>query len=154
MCHSRRDAKPQVHDAMQLMQSDPEAAKKRSVPIRYIDDSQHANWLCIYYICRFMGDPDVDAFLKEFGRVMSAHFEKLGAQRSASVSAPTKAHVEEVGVLQAARRSQQPVDAEDARVREVLEDQELRELLIDPHMQRVLQVPAPCLLIGLVGTAK
>ena len=140
---------PKCMTAMQLMQSDPEAAKKKSVPIRYIYDSQHANWLFIYYICRFMGDPDVDAFLKEFGRVMSAHFEKLGAQQSASVSALTKAHVEEMGVLQAvaARRAQQQVDAEDARVREVLEDQELRELLMDPHMQRVLQVPTPCLLI-------
>ena len=42
--------------ALQLMQSDPKEAKKR-----------------------FQGDPEVDLFMSEFGRVMSSHFDQLGA---------------------------------------------------------------------------
>lgn len=30
---------------------------------------------------RFKNDPDVDLFLREFGKVMSAHFEKLASQQ-------------------------------------------------------------------------
>ena len=30
---------------------------------------------------RYKGDPDVDEFMREFGKIMSGHFSKLGAQQ-------------------------------------------------------------------------
>ena len=50
---------PKCKAAMQLMQKDPKAAQKR-----------------------FEGDPDVDLFMREFGRVMASHFDGLGQQQS------------------------------------------------------------------------
>jgi hypothetical protein len=44
--------------ALQLMQSDPKEAKKR-----------------------FEGDPEVELFMSEFGKVMSSHFSQLGADQ-------------------------------------------------------------------------
>ena len=49
--------------AMQMMQKDPKEASKR-----------------------FQGDPEVDDFLREFGRVMSGHFEKLGNKKDVANS--------------------------------------------------------------------
>ena len=104
-------------------------------------------------IYRYMGDPEVDVFLREFGRVMSSHFETLGAQQhnsssgSGSISGAQQPRkiVEEVGPLQAEalRKAKQGDSVDDSRVREVLDDPELSELLMDPHMQQVLQVSQP-----------
>ena len=44
--------------ALQLMQTDPKEAKKR-----------------------FEGDPEVELFMGEFGKVMSSHFSQLGADQ-------------------------------------------------------------------------
>ena len=30
---------------------------------------------------RYKGDPDVDEFMREFGKIMSSHFSKLGSQQ-------------------------------------------------------------------------
>ena len=46
---------------MQLIQTDPKEAKKR-----------------------FEGDPEVDLFMSEFGKVMSGHFSQLGADQERS----------------------------------------------------------------------
>jgi hypothetical protein len=45
--------------ALQMMQSDPKEAKKR-----------------------FEGDPEIDLFMKEFGKVMSLHFNELSESQS------------------------------------------------------------------------
>jgi hypothetical protein len=45
--------------ALQMMQSDPKEAKKR-----------------------FEGDPEVDLFMKEFGKVMSLHFNELSESQN------------------------------------------------------------------------
>ena len=54
---------PKCKAAMQLMQQDPKAAQKR-----------------------FEGDPDVDLFMREFGKVMAAHFDGLGQQQAQAQS--------------------------------------------------------------------
>ena len=46
-----------------MMQSDPKEARKR-----------------------FEGDVEVDTFLREFGRIMSGHFEKLGSEKDSVAS--------------------------------------------------------------------
>ena len=53
--------------AMHMMQSDPKEARKR-----------------------FEGDVEVDTFLREFGRVMSGHFEKLGSEKDSVASSGEK----------------------------------------------------------------
>lgn len=77
---------PKCSAAMQMMQSNPEEAKRR-----------------------FAGDPEVDAFMREFGKVMSEHFNALGEkqakeqkQQAAQGQAAGKkvAVVEEIGPLQ------------------------------------------------------
>ena len=71
---------PKCMAAMQLMQSNPEEAKKK-----------------------FANDPDVDLFLREFGRLMADHFNQLSATSSASTasSAPKPTPIQEIGPLQA-----------------------------------------------------
>ena len=127
-------ANPKCQQAMHLMQKDPEEAKRK-----------------------FGSDQEVDAFMREFGKVMSAHFEQLGEeQEKAKIS-------EQVGPLAAdalkreeERRKKesktqhpgiQPYDKkkaeqkakEDAKVRDIVNDPELAALLMDQNMQRILQ---------------
>ena len=54
---------PKCLAAIQLMQKDPQAA-----------------------MTKFSKDPEVSVFLSEFGKVMGAHFDKMGAGGSASSS--------------------------------------------------------------------
>jgi hypothetical protein len=117
---------PKCQHAMQLMQSNPQDAIKT-----------------------YGNDPDVSAFMKEFGRVMSEHFTKLGEQQSQtqgqSSTSQTKAQpIQEIGPLQAeaikkanatasspsssstsvssataAKKPAAPVESEEERVRKV-----------------------------------
>ena len=50
---------PRCSAALQQMQADPKEAKKR-----------------------FQNDPEVDLFMREFGKVMSGHFDSLGKDQS------------------------------------------------------------------------
>lgn len=135
-------ANPKCVTAMQLLQTNPAAAKMK-----------------------FEHDPEVSIFLAEFGRVMAAHFEKLGGSGSSSsgVSGSTNAppsgsKIAEIGPLQAEalsrakkiEKTKGPTtvnvggstsmqDADDKRVQEVLADDELRTMLLDPELQRVIQ---------------
>ena len=71
---------PECTSAMQLMQQDPELARKR-----------------------FEGNAKVTRFLQEFGRVMAAHFEALGTQQQAQPQQQQQgvAAIQEIGPLQA-----------------------------------------------------
>jgi len=129
--------------AMELMQTDPKRAKEM-----------------------FQHDAEVDLFLREFGAVMSAHFECLAAAQAAqNAEAQAKAREEELGPLAAAaikkeeqqqmNRSKSKIsplpaespstsmkkkgESEEERVHRILQDPELKALLMDPQMQRVLQ---------------
>ena len=76
---------PKCVDAMKLLQTDPKAAQKK-----------------------FQGDAEVELFMKEFGGVMSEHFNALGeeerkkkeAEEKAAKAAAAAPRVEEIGVLQ------------------------------------------------------
>jgi hypothetical protein len=54
---------------------------------------------------RFQNDPDVSRFLQEFGKVMSSHFEALGAQqekaKQGQQAGSSGSRIEEIGPLQA-----------------------------------------------------
>eukprot|EP00981_Chlorochromonas_danica_P004881 scaffold978_cov172-Ochromonas_danica.AAC.12 len=151
---------PKCMAAMQLMQKDPQEAKKR-----------------------FEGDPEVTAFLREFGKLMADHFEGLGSQKSrsspaSSVSPSSTVTIEEVqpkakptgtpgggatgelGPLQARALEKasasggenmtkktvknpedadiEEIDTDELRVKKILEDPELRDMLMDPDLQRIL----------------
>ena len=70
---------PKCAAALQLMQQDPAEAQKR-----------------------FQGDPDIDRFMKEFGKVMASHFDKLGdAQKDKLQSPAPQPKVQPIGPLQA-----------------------------------------------------
>lgn len=65
---------------------------------------------------KFQSDPEVTMFLQEFGKIMSAHFEALGAQQektknASSASSDTQSSsmnkIEEIGPLQAAALKKQ-----------------------------------------------
>ena len=49
---------------------------------------------------RFKGDPDVDEFIKEFGKIMSSHFSSMGNTDVSPVTKPP-APVQEIGPLHA-----------------------------------------------------
>jgi hypothetical protein len=178
--------------ALTLMQQDPQEAKRR-----------------------FENDPEVSLFMREFGKVMSGHFDALGnATNSSSSSGNSKptsvenaisnSNIQEVGPLHAdvlkrnkemASKETKDTPVSDTQVQEVtnhstvlghlahfliwlramqvLKDPELREMLMDPSLQRILQEcgdpvlfqrhmrdPATAAKIrklyasGLVGTAK
>ena len=126
---------PKCQQAMQLMQKNPEEARKR-----------------------FGKDQEVDLFMREFGKVMSSHFEKMGEQQQQQeVNEKVK---EQVGPLaeQAIRREEERVKAakstaqnpgiqpydkkkaeEDKKVKDIVSNPELSAILMDPAMQRVLQ---------------
>lgn len=77
---------PKCMAAIKMMQENPKEAQKR-----------------------FQDDPEVNTFLMEYGRVMSAHFEALGQQQGQvpptpppASSAPPPAPVQEIGPLHAA----------------------------------------------------
>lgn len=116
---------PKCMAAMQLMQQNPNEAKKR-----------------------FASDPEVDIFMREFGKLMSDHFNSLAVtQESNSLSAEPVKPIQELGPLQcqAIARSKNPNTSADiekvgeAQVKQVLDDPELRGLLMDPMMQQILQ---------------
>ena len=118
---------PKCTAAMQLMQQDPKEAQKR-----------------------FANDSEVDIFLKEFGKVMASHFEKLDSQQQKSKPEPTKPAkiIEEVGPLQveAMKRAKDTTvtptattDKEQEKVNKILEDPEIRDWLMDSNMQKILQ---------------
>ena len=136
---------PRCTDAMQLMQKNPGEAKKK-----------------------YGGDPKVDLFLREFGKVMSGHFDKLGKEQGgeSSKNAPIvnsnvlveskitklksgggmKEGVSGLGPLaeQAVKRQQNMKKnnssvEEEKRVKDVIANPELTKLLMDPNMQKILQ---------------
>lgn len=124
---------PKCQAAIELMQKDPEKAKQM-----------------------FGKDPEVDLFMREFGKVMSEHFMGLGVDQNTnshsqgnSQNTPKVAPVQEVGPLQAeamkkAKEMGQstnvvPVDAEQEKVNAIINDPELSSILMDPNMQCVLQ---------------
>lgn len=125
-------AHPKCQAAIELMQKDPEKAKQM-----------------------FGKDPEVDLFMREFGKVMSEHFMGLGADQSnasnnnQNQNTAKVAPVQEVGPLQAEaikkakERGQStnmvPMDAEQEKVNAIINDPELSSILMDPKMQRVLQ---------------
>ena len=105
---------------------------------------------------RYKGDPDVDEFIREFGKIMSGHFNKLGAQQEEEQQRkqggiPNPKPVQEIGPLHAEAlergkqqekqksTSQQFTDASDERVREIVNDPELSSMLMDPKLQQILQ---------------
>jgi len=151
---------PRCTAAIELMQRDPKEAQRR-----------------------FKGDPEVDLFLREFGKVMSAHFESLSQkqqgeqqQQQAPEVGPLHAEVLRRAEAEGGGAKKKVVETsteEETRVKEVLNDPELREFLMDPELQRILQEcgdpikfqrhmqnPATAYKIkrlfdsGLVGTAK
>ena len=127
---------PKCMAAMELMKTNPNEAKKR-----------------------FEGDPDVDIFMKEFGRLMSDHFNKLGSKQTTSSSSSTNGsgiqevkEVKEVGPLQveAMKRNNYTNtnttttmndnnDVKDSDVSKILNDPELSSMLMDVELQRVLK---------------
>lgn len=121
---------PKCQAAMQLMQSDPKEAKKR-----------------------FEKDPEVSAFMQAFAALMADHFTRLGQQQDGQQQQKTGAVPTgnvEVGPLhaQAVQRQKQQGNSgaiaevnkeEDERVKEIVQDKELRDMLIDPKLQQILQ---------------
>lgn len=137
---------PKCTAALELLKSNPKEAQKK-----------------------FSSDQEVSNFLAEFARVMSTHFEELGKKEPSSTPQqvpPTPAPaIQELGPLhaEALRRQKQnesvkPVgksgaagavavsqgssgrdDADAARVQEIIADPELRDMLMDPQLQRILQ---------------
>jgi hypothetical protein len=104
-------------EAMQLMQKNPEEAQKK-----------------------FAGNPKVDKFLREFGRVMSSHFDGLAEadKKNSSSNNPPQPPQKELGVLhnEAIQRSKSTpapkiVEADknsektDKQVKEIINDPEL-----------------------------
>lgn len=103
---------------------------------------------------RYANDPEVDAFLREMGAVMSEHFFELAKKQNQKKSSESQNQVtipavKEIGPLEAdlIRRQkeapeivQKEIEAVDeTRVKEVLEDPELRSMLMDSELQRILQ---------------
>jgi hypothetical protein len=131
---------PKCLDAMKLMQS----SNPKEAMIKY----QH--------------DVEVSAFMREFGKVMSDHFTKLGEQQQGQQGQQTQQQgtqqtnakvIEEIGPLQAKvlkeskstadivakKKSVSPAEEnEEERVKRILEDSELREMLMDPELQKIL----------------
>jgi len=151
---------PRCTAAIELMQRDPKEAQRR-----------------------FKGDPEVDLFLREFGKVMAAHFESLSQkqpgekeQQQAPEVGPLHAEILRRAEAEGGGAKKKIVETsteEENRVKEVLNDPELRDFLMDPELQRILQEcgdpikfqrhmqnPATAYKIkrlfdsGLVGTAK
>lgn len=119
---SRGLSDPKCVAALKLMQKNPNEAKYR-----------------------FSGDPEINLFLQEFGKVMSDHFFSLSKkEESVAIAAPSP--VQEIGPLQTAvlnRHKAIPMagdtKVEDTQVQAVLDDPELREMLLDPKLQQILQ---------------
>lgn len=134
---------PKCVAAMKLLQTDPKAAQKK-----------------------FQGDVEVELFMKEFGGVMSDHFNALAEEEKKKKAEEEKAartaasipKVEEIGVLQyeAEKRHQEKLKAkknsnstvantvketpvDDKEVEKVLQNDELRAMLMDPALQKILQ---------------
>lgn len=127
---------PKCVAALQLMQSNPKDAQKK-----------------------FQDDIEVNNFLREFGRVMSVHFDSLGqtqgvGQNQSSVVEPTTLpKVLEIGPLhEKALKSQKDVgrvpkndatrssdESEAAKVDKIINNPEVAKLLMDVNFQKVLQ---------------
>lgn len=119
---------PKCLQAIELMQKNPKEAQKK-----------------------FAGDPDVDVFMREFGRVMAQHFESIGNSQAKAESNGKSAGSESrppVGPLHAqvlqrsaagSSKIMETTTQDEARVKEILEDEELRGFLMDPDLQRILQ---------------
>lgn len=98
---------PKCVAALQLMQKDPKEAERR-----------------------FKGDPDIDEFMREFGRIMGSHFTGLGEQQGTDASKVVSPPVQEIGPLhaQALSKSKESVpapsvpkmDTDEQRVKEVI----------------------------------
>lgn len=124
---SRGLRNPRCQKALEMMQKDPEQAKKL-----------------------FLGDTEVDEFMKEFGKVMGDHFDKLGEeqeQKSASnlgplADAALKREQERIEKTKS-NPGIQPYDektaAEEKKVKDIVNNPELAQLLMDPKMQGILQ---------------
>lgn len=90
-------------------------------------------------------DPSIAAFLQEFGRVMSSHFEQLALQQE---QGKAQEQVRPAGPLLTEALSRQadgkspsatPSDAaNDAQVQAILQDKELYALLMNPDMQQII----------------
>jgi hypothetical protein len=151
---------PRCKDALELMQKNPKEAQ-----------------------AKYASDAVVDAFLKEFGKVMGGHFEQLGAkqeedaQKAAAAGAAAtgsstgkgsavgmsavKTTSKGSGAVEAAAKTtaaygplhEQAIsrqgtapqtagaakDAEDAKVKAIINNTELTAMLMDPKMQSILQ---------------
>ena len=119
---------PKCMAAMELMKTNPNEAKKR-----------------------FEGDPDVDQFMREFGKLMSDHFNKLGGSQSNNnqkTGVQEVREVQEVGPLQveAMKRNKEinnktvnNNDIKDTDVSNILNDPELAAMLMDVELQRILK---------------
>ena len=111
---------------MELMKTNPNEAKKR-----------------------FEGDPEVDQFMREFGRLMSDHFNKLGSNQTSNnqkSGVQEVREVQEVGPLQveALKRSKEintttNNDIKDSDVSSILNDPELAAMLMDVELQKILK---------------
>lgn len=138
---------PKCQAAIQTMQRDPAEAKRL-----------------------FASDPDVDIFMREFGKLMSTHFESFTPSNNSSTAdlknennennkiseeSVASSSVQEIGPLHAevlknqkiknssssssSSSASKSIDQDEERVKEVLEDEELRTMLMDPELQRILQ---------------
>eukprot|EP00616_Rhizochromulina_sp_CCMP1243_P012869 CAMPEP_0118974134 /NCGR_PEP_ID=MMETSP1173-20130426/11090_1 /TAXON_ID=1034831 /ORGANISM="Rhizochromulina marina cf, Strain CCMP1243" /LENGTH=383 /DNA_ID=CAMNT_0006923843 /DNA_START=15 /DNA_END=1163 /DNA_ORIENTATION=- len=97
---------------------------------------------------KFQHDPELSAFLNEFCQTMGEHFTKLGDQQQPPVDPATAAvhgPLAEDAVRRASERAKQspspppqPSKEEDAQVQRIMQDTELRELLMDSGLQRVM----------------
>lgn len=135
---------PKCMAALQLMQKSPAEAK-----------------------ARFGNDPDVNAFVMEFGRVMGSHFTSLGEKESKANSNPNdpakkgpsiselqpgdsrpesastlgplaKAAVERELSKKEVNLNIDSNEVSEKQVQEVLQNDELRQMLEDPSLQQIL----------------
>jgi hypothetical protein len=135
---------PKCIAAMQLLQSNPKEAQSR-----------------------YQNDPEVVIFITEFSKIMAEHFTALGEKQaktnnsvSTTATTQTSSLVEEMGPLQyqatmkhkqqlakssnaavnsSPAKSSNTDDVEAKRVEEILKNDELRAMLMDPNLQKILQ---------------
>jgi hypothetical protein len=129
---SRGLRNPKCQKAMELMQSNPEQAKKQ-----------------------FLGDEEVDMFMREFGKVMGAHFDRLGSKQEEQAAASELGPLADAAIKREHERMEkekkkktanvgiQEYDKkaaeEEKKVKEIVNNPEIAQMLMDPAMQTILQ---------------
>merc|ERR1712070_709170 len=120
---SKAMSEPKIQEAMQLMQSDPEAAKQK-----------------------FKDDPDVTKFMKDFTGLMATHFDVLSKEApNPKAASPPPATTQKAidapitgldlsakpppAAAQPARKGEKPLPTEDPKILALLQDPEVMNLI-------------------------